>query len=87
MRMSANDLAWMKGEGCYEEGDTIEQGAIKAEREGYLPGSQGFNAFLSAFSKLVHGNVSTETKTPLKPVKRAGLSPLAPAKPVLRNVN
>lgn len=49
MRMSADDLAWIKGEGSYIKGDTLEDGAKKAEEQGYKPGSQGYSAFLGGF--------------------------------------
>lgn len=53
MRMSLNDLASMKGQAEHEEGDTAEQAGIKAVRNGYLPDSQGYKAFVSGFMELV----------------------------------
>lgn len=53
MKMSATDLAWMKGEGCYVKGDTLEDGARKAEEQGYSAGSQAYSAFLGGFAAIL----------------------------------
>lgn len=53
MRMTAHDLAWVKGECSYVEGDNLEDGARKAEAHGYKPGSQAYSAFLGGFSSMV----------------------------------
>lgn len=55
MRMNAHDLAWMKGEASYVEGDTVEDVARKAEEQGYRPGSQGHSAFLGGFLAVAKG--------------------------------
>jgi len=62
MRMSANDLAWMKGEASFAGGDTLEAGATKAVQQGYTPGSQGYSAFLGGFSSMAKRHLSTEAK-------------------------
>lgn len=54
--ISALDLAWMKGEAIHEAGDRLEDGPVKAIREGYRPGSSTYNAFITAFSKMVSQN-------------------------------
>lgn len=54
--MTQTDLAWMKGEGSYVKGDTLEDGARKAEAQGYKPGSQGYSAFLGGFSAMVRSD-------------------------------
>lgn len=56
MQMTQNDLAWMKGEGSYVKGDTLEDGARKAEAQGYKPGSQTYSAFLGGFSAMVRSD-------------------------------
>lgn len=54
--MTVDDLAWIKGEGSYVKGDTLEDGAKKAEEQGYRPGSQAHNAFLSGFLNMIKEN-------------------------------
>jgi hypothetical protein len=44
----------MNGECSYVDGDTIEDGARKAEHEGYKPGSQAHASFISAFAKMIN---------------------------------
>ncbi len=55
MMMSAHDLAWMKGEASYVEGDRVEDVARKAEDQGYKPGSQGHSAFLGGYLSAAKG--------------------------------
>lgn len=52
--MKATDLAWMKGEAIHETGDRLEDGPIKAAREGYRSGTNEYAAFITAFSKMVN---------------------------------
>jgi hypothetical protein len=54
MQMTAIDLAWIKGESSYAK-DSLLDGAIKAEAEGYRPQSEAFTAFLYGFSRMLRG--------------------------------
>lgn len=62
MRISTDDLAWMKGEGSYVAGDTLEDGARKAEEQGYKAGSQAYSAFLGGFSGMVRAEHASNQK-------------------------
>lgn len=53
MQMTANDMAWMKGQASYEKGDAAEQAGVKALQNGYLPGSGSYTAFVNGFLELV----------------------------------
>lgn len=68
MRMSTDDLAWIKGEGSYVTGDTLEDGAKKAEGQGYKAGSQAYSAFLGGFSSMVRAEHGFDIKTAHKAV-------------------
>jgi len=50
MQITAIDLAWIKGESSYIEGENLLAGMKKAEAERYQPQSQAFAAFLGGFS-------------------------------------
>lgn len=71
-----NDSAWSKGDQAYALDDTLETGVLKAQKEGYRPGSNGYAAFITAFSRRVrskevgHKEVGSE-ETPLeKPAEK-----------------
>lgn len=58
MWMTAEDVAFMKGEACVQPGDTEEHAMLRAEQNGYVaPGGareafvQGFNAGLRPVTK------------------------------------
>lgn len=48
-----DESAWEKGDLAYDLDDTFEMGVIKAAREGIKPGSNGYAAFITAFSRRV----------------------------------
>ncbi len=48
-----NESAWSKGDRAYALDDTLEIGVLKAQKEGYRPGSNGYAAFITAFSRRV----------------------------------
>jgi hypothetical protein len=45
--------SWEKGDLAYDLDDTLEAGIVKAERVGIRPGSNGYAAFMTAFSRRV----------------------------------
>lgn len=51
--MRTNDLAWMKGAAAFEPGDTVDMAKTKAADQGYKPYSEGYAAFITAFSREV----------------------------------
>lgn len=56
-----DELAWQKGELAYTVGDTIEIAVKKAMDAGFRPGSNGYAAFITAFSRRVrNGNLRQE---------------------------
>lgn len=48
-----DESAWEKGDLAYDLDDTLETGVIKAQRFGIRPGSNGYAAFMTAFSRRV----------------------------------
>lgn len=54
MRITASDLAWMKGEGSHAKGDTFLDGMRKAEEQGYKPSSEGYIPFLAGFLNIAN---------------------------------
>ncbi|HEY0845174.1 MAG TPA: hypothetical protein VGE12_07390 [Noviherbaspirillum sp.] len=48
-----DESAWEKGDLAYDLDDTLETGIVKAERVGIRPGSNGYAAFMTAFSRRV----------------------------------
>ncbi|HYD94380.1 MAG TPA: hypothetical protein VEC01_03565 [Noviherbaspirillum sp.] len=48
-----DETAWEMGDEAYELDDTIETGARKARQVGMCPGSDGYAAFMTAFSRRV----------------------------------
>lgn len=59
-----DETAWEKGDMAYDLDDTLEMGVIKAERVGIRPGSNGYAAFMTAFSRRVRSKqLSTKKAT------------------------
>lgn len=59
-----DETAWEKGDVAYDLDDTLEMGVIKAERVGIRPGSNGYAAFMTAFSRRVRSKqLSTKKAT------------------------
>jgi hypothetical protein len=57
-----DELAWRMGDLAYDLEDTLETGVIKARRIGMCPGSDGFAAFMTAFSRRVRSKQLSEEK-------------------------
>ena len=58
-----DDLAWEKGELAYTAGDTIDMAIKRAMDAGFRPGSNGYAAFITAFSRKVrNGGVHADAK-------------------------
>jgi hypothetical protein len=55
--------SWEKGDLAYDLDDTLEAGVIKAERIGIRPGSNGYAAFMTAFSRRVRSKQLSGKKT------------------------
>lgn len=65
MKMRFNhrdDSAWDMGDLAYDLDDTIETGAIKARHYGMCPGSDGYAAFMTAFSRRVRSKQLSERR-------------------------
>jgi hypothetical protein len=61
-----DELAWKMGDLAYDLEDTLETGVIKARRIGMCPGSDGFAAFMTAFSRRVRSKQLSEEKEELQ---------------------
>lgn len=48
-----DEHAWRAGELAYQPQDTMQQAREKAASHGYRPGSNGYAAFITAFSRKV----------------------------------
>lgn len=48
-----DESAWERGELAYAAGDTLGQAVSKAAQAGYRPGSNGYAAFITAYSRMV----------------------------------
>ncbi|QDZ29415.1 hypothetical protein [Noviherbaspirillum sp. UKPF54] len=48
-----NESAWDLGDQAYDLEDSIEAGVVKAAQLGIRPGSDGYAAFITAFSRRV----------------------------------
>jgi len=57
-----DDSAWEMGDQAYDLDDTIETGAIKARNYGMCPGSDGYAAFMTAFSRRVRSKQLSERR-------------------------
>lgn len=51
--VNRDESAWELGDLAYELNDTIEIGVMKAAQIGIRPGSNGYAAFMTAFSRRV----------------------------------
>lgn len=54
--------AWDMGDLAYDLEDTIETGVMKARQIGICPGSDGYAAFMTAFSRRVRSKQLSERK-------------------------
>lgn len=59
-----DESAWEKGDVAYDLDDTLETGVVKAEQVGIRPGSNGYAAFMTAFSRRVRSRQLSTKKTP-----------------------
>lgn len=59
-----DESSWEMGDLAYDLDDTIEAGADKAKRIGIRPGSNGYAAFMTAFSRRVRSRQLSAKKTP-----------------------
>lgn len=57
-----DELAWEKGELAYTAGDTLDMAIRKAMEAGFRPGSNGYAAFITAFSRQVRNRSMLHTK-------------------------
>jgi len=57
-----DDSAWEMGDLAYDLDDTIETGAMKARHFGMCPGSDGYAAFMTAFSRRVRSKQLSERR-------------------------
>lgn len=48
-----DEFAWEMGDLAYDLDDTVETGVAKARSAGIRPGSNGYAAFMTAFSRRV----------------------------------
>lgn len=60
--MYRDESSWEKGDLAYDLDDTIETGIRKAEQIGIRPGSAGYAAFITAFSRRVRSKKLSERK-------------------------
>lgn len=61
-----DESAWELGDLAYELEDTIEIGVAKAAEIGIRPGSNGYAAFMTAFSRRVRSKQVAANKVPQK---------------------
>lgn len=59
-----DDYSWEMGDLAYDLDDTLEAGAVKAKRVGIRPGSNGYAAFMTAFSRRVRSKQLSAKKAP-----------------------
>lgn len=57
-----DESSWEMGDLAYDLDDTLETGAIKALRAGIRPGSNGYAAFMTAFSRRVRSRQMSPKK-------------------------
>lgn len=69
-----DESAWEKGDYAYDLGDTFETGIVKAAEEGIRPGSNGYAAYITAFSRRVRSKQVSPRKAALKPAADASQS-------------
>lgn len=63
-----DESAWDLGDQAYELDDSIEAGVTKAAQLGIRPGSDGYAAFITAFSR----RVRSKQLSPKKMLAKAG---------------
>lgn len=61
-----NESAWDLGDQAYEVDDSIEAGVVKAAQLGIRPGSDGYAAFITAFSRRVRSKQLSPNKAASK---------------------
>jgi len=61
-----DESAWDKGDLAYDLDDTFEMGIVKAAQEGIRPGSNGYAAFITAFSRRVRSRQVSPRKVSTK---------------------
>ncbi|WP_019142483.1 hypothetical protein [Noviherbaspirillum massiliense] len=66
-----DESAWELGDMAYELGDTLETGIIKAAQEGIKPGSNGYAAFITAFSRRVRSRQVSPARAVLQMSQQA----------------
>lgn len=64
--VNRDESAWELGDLAYELEDTIEIGVVKAAQIGIRPGSNGYAAFMTAFSRRVRSKQVAANKVPQK---------------------
>lgn len=55
--MNAQDLAWIKAQSIYCEGDSADLASIKSLEFGYVPGTESYAAFIAGFEEMVHNEL------------------------------
>jgi hypothetical protein len=66
-----DESAWEMGDYAYDLGDTFEMGIVKAAEVGIRPGSNGYAAFITAFSRRVRSKQVSPRKAVAKPADAA----------------
>lgn len=61
-----DESAWAKGDLAYDQGDTFEMGVLKAAEQGIRPGTNGYAAFITAFSRRVRSKQVSPRKLALQ---------------------
>jgi hypothetical protein len=79
-----DESAWEMGDFAYDLDDTIETGITKAQSVGIYPGSDGYAAFMTAFSRRVRSKKISERKlieqnSAIAQSSSAELTPACPA--------
>lgn len=78
--MHRDETAWEKGDFAYDLDDTIETGILKAEQYGIRPGSNGYAAFITAFSRRVRSKQISALKARLMESEAAAAAAAAATK-------
>lgn len=58
--------SWEMGDRAYDLDDTLEAGVCKALNAGIRPGSNGYAAFITAFSRRVRSRQLSAAKMPVQ---------------------
>lgn len=51
--MSSQDLAWIKAQSIYRQGDSADLASVKAVEFGYVLGTENYAAFIAGFEEMV----------------------------------